>query len=241
MFGGGIIDDVLEIRRGKLHELPRRLGHGQPVPIRAEPPFSHPLGLLLFCRDQADDLLVQTGRRRFRFDVGVKAVFVFLFDQAFDGFSCCAHAKSFFPRTIRANPVDRDFVVIHLETLGSRHGRRLRRPHHVKDGAAAVAVIVAMLFHVRAIPCRAALQLHRANHAAGHQRVQAVVNRRQGNLRQRPPGAPENLFRRRMIQLLRQHVEHGPALRREAQTPRVQPLAQPVMRFAGRIHRRDTG
>jgi hypothetical protein len=34
-------------------------------------------------------------------------------------------------------------------------------------------------------------------------RVQAVVNRRQGNLRQRPPGAPENLFRRRMIQLLR--------------------------------------
>ena len=76
-----------------LHLWPRRFLHGEPMPIRLEPPVGQPLRFVLFARDEPDDFLVQSRWCGIDFDVRVEPVFVFLFDQAFDGFSCRAHVR----------------------------------------------------------------------------------------------------------------------------------------------------
>ena len=71
--------------------------------------------------------------------------------------------------------------------------------------------------------------VHLPGQTAFYQRVEAVVNRRVGNLRHRAFGADEDLLGGRMIALLEQHVIDLLPLRREPETARVQPLAQTVI------------
>src|SRR5580765_6454043 len=54
-----------------------------------------------------------------------------------------------FARALRADAVNGDVVMVNLETLRSRQTRSIRWQRHIKHFAAGVAVIVAMLLHVR--------------------------------------------------------------------------------------------
>ena len=92
---------------------------------------------------------------------------------------------------------------------------------------------MAMLLHVRAEPRRAAFELHLTDEAALHERIEAVINRRVGNLRHRLFCADENFLRRRMIALVHDHVVDMLALRREAEAARAQPFGQVMPCFAG--------
>jgi hypothetical protein len=87
---------VLEIRRGKLHELPRRLvmvSHADTRGAAIQSSTRAPS----FCRDQGDDLLVKPGGAD-SVSTSCKSVFVFLFDQAFD-VSVAVSCQIIFPRT----------------------------------------------------------------------------------------------------------------------------------------------
>ena len=64
-----------------------------------------------------------------------------------------------------------------------------------------------------------------------YQRVEAVVNRRVGNLRHLPLGADEDLLGGRMIALLEQHVIDLLPLRREPEAARVQPFGETAIQF----------
>ena len=90
---------------------------------------------------------------------------------------------------------------------------------------------MAMLLHVRTKPRRAAFQLHLANEAAFHERVEAVVNRRMGNFRHRLLRAHENFLRRRMVALLHDHVIDVLALWRETKAARAQLFSQVLLGF----------
>ena len=63
---------------------PFRLRHRQPVPIRLQPPFQQPFGLVLLDRNEAHDVFVQALGRGLGLDVGEEAVLVLLFRQFLD-------------------------------------------------------------------------------------------------------------------------------------------------------------
>ena len=90
---------------------------------------------------------------------------------------------------------------------------------------------MAMLRHVRAEARRTAFKLNLANETTFHQRVEAIVNGRVGNLRHRAFGADENLLRRLMVALLHDHVINVLPLRRETKAARAQPFGQAVIQF----------
>ena len=86
-----VVNDALVVNRLVPDLRPRRLFQRQPVPKRLEPPRGQPFRFSFFARDEPDDVFVQTRRRGIDFDIRVEAVFIFLFDQALNGFSCRAH------------------------------------------------------------------------------------------------------------------------------------------------------
>ena len=57
---------------------PSGLFHRQPAPIGVKPPFEHPVGLALFGRDQADDILAQTFRGLVDLEFGRKPIFILI-------------------------------------------------------------------------------------------------------------------------------------------------------------------
>ena len=122
--------------------------------------------------------------------------------------------------------------MIHFETFRPRHDRGIRRQRDIKNFAARIAKIMAMLLHVRAKPRRATFQLNLADEAALHERIEAIINRRVRNLRHRAFRADENLLRRRMVALLHDHVVNMLALRRETKAARAQPFSQVMLGFA---------
>lgn len=119
-----------------------------------------------------------------------------------------------------------DVVVVHFKAARTWHHSRIFIQWNVKNFAALVAIIMAMLFHVRTKPRRAALQLDLLNKPALHQSVERVVNRCVGNFRHLLFGADENFISRRMVALLQQHVVNALALRRKTKAARVQTLAE---------------
>jgi hypothetical protein len=127
-----------------------------------------------------------------------------------------------------------NLVMINLKSFRSRHGRRVGRQRHIEHPSALGAVIMAVLFHVRAVTRGAAIQHHQPHQAAFQQRVKTVIDRGVRNIRHRVLGADEHLLRGRMIALLQQHVVHVPALRREPEAAGGQPLRQRAMCFGVR-------
>ena len=91
--GSGIVNDVLVIDFFVMNLRPGGFLKRLPVPERLEPPVGQPFRLLFPARNQPDDVLAQTRRRGIGFHVGVKTVFVILFDQALDGFRGGAHGS----------------------------------------------------------------------------------------------------------------------------------------------------
>src|SRR5438132_10504585 len=61
-----------------------RLRHLEPAPVGLEPPFEHEGGLPLLGRNEPDDVLVQTARHGFGFNVRHEAPLVLAVDQALD-------------------------------------------------------------------------------------------------------------------------------------------------------------
>src|SRR5271154_4443592 len=83
----------------------------------------------------------------------------------------------FFLRAFGAKAVNRDVIMIHFETFRSRHDGRIGRQRDIKNFAAFIAEIMAMLLHVWTEARRAAFELDLTNQAAFHERIQRVVNR----------------------------------------------------------------
>ena len=76
--GRRIIDDVLKIDFGDVQVGPRGRLERQPMAVGRHAPLGHPLRLALPGRNLAHDLLREPLAEQFGFDVGRKAVFVFL-------------------------------------------------------------------------------------------------------------------------------------------------------------------
>ena len=117
---------------------------------------------------------------------------------------------------------------------------RLESPRHwnfrpgarqidIVNTAAAIAVEVAMLVHVRAEAHGAAVQVHLLGQSGGHQGVEAVINRRHRNVRHPIFGSHEDLFRGRMIPSGQQHVINVLPLCREPKAPRRQSFGKPAL------------
>jgi hypothetical protein len=134
-------------------------------------------------------------------------------------------------RALRTDAMNGNVIMIHFETFRSRHDRGIRWQRDIKNFAARIAKIMAMLLHVRAKARRAAFKLHLPDEATLHERIQTIINRRVRNLRHRLFRADENFFRRRMIALLHDHVIDVLALRRETKAAGVQPLAEFAAQF----------
>ena len=64
---------------------PPGLRHGEPAAIGLQPPIEQPIGLVLFRRDEADDVLVEAARRKVHVDVGDEAVLVVPAGRGLDG------------------------------------------------------------------------------------------------------------------------------------------------------------
>ena len=60
---------------------PMGLFHRQPAAVRFEAPLEHELGLVLFRRDRADNVLVEARRHGVRLDIRDEPVGVFAVDQ----------------------------------------------------------------------------------------------------------------------------------------------------------------
>src|SRR5690606_15653091 len=82
--GRGEVGDILEVDFRILDVSPGRLFHLAPGAIGLQAPLKHPLRLLLAGGDEADHVLVQTGRQGVGFDVGMEAGSVFRLDQVLD-------------------------------------------------------------------------------------------------------------------------------------------------------------
>ena len=98
---------------------------------------------------------------------------------------------------------------------------------------------MAVFVHVRAIARRTAIQSDLSRQTRFHERIEAIIDRRVGNVRHRFFGAHENFFRRRMIALVQKHIVNLLALRRETQAGRAQLFGQVlfVCVVAARLHR----
>ena len=104
---------------------------------------------------------------------------------------------------IGADAVNGDFKSFGLETFRPSMPSDPAPADQYRTPLARIAVKVAMLLHVRAKTRRPAVDVHLPRHTALHQRVEAVVNRRHGNIGHLAFGADENFLGRRMIALLR--------------------------------------
>jgi hypothetical protein len=96
---------------------------------------------------------------------------------------------------------------------------------------------MAMLLHVGAKPRGAALNLDLAQETAFYEGVQAIINRRMGNIGHLPLGADKDLLGGGMIALLQQNVIDLLALRRQSQATGAQPFGETLIQFIpSRVH-----
>jgi len=76
LLGRGVVIEVLVIDRAVAHPRPARLAHSEPAAIGVEPPSEHPLGLVLLCRNEADDVFGKPLGGLVGFDVRDESVFI---------------------------------------------------------------------------------------------------------------------------------------------------------------------
>ena len=102
--GRRIIADALIIDRRMMDRRPARFAHGEPMPIRFQPPFQHERRLFLLGRNEADHRFVQANRNGIRIQRRYEPVWVISADQflKFRGFSEHQVTPSSLPRTRQA-------------------------------------------------------------------------------------------------------------------------------------------
>ena len=79
--GDGLVIDLRVVHVGPLRGL-----HATPLAIGREAPFEQPLRLVLLCRNETDDVLVETRRERVRLDLGDESRRVLAGDASVDDF-----------------------------------------------------------------------------------------------------------------------------------------------------------
>ena len=99
----------------------------------------------------------------------------------------------------------------------------------IADLAALLAEEMAVVPHVRAKPGGAAIQHHLADEAALHQHAEAIVNRREGNLRHAFSRALKNLLGGGMIVTMRDCVEYLLPLPSQTQATRREALLKTLL------------
>ncbi len=95
VLGGGIVDDVLQVHRGKVQLAPVGLLHGQELFVGLQTKIQHELGLAAESAGSTDDVFVEALFKRVVFDIRYKAVFVI-----FAHLETCVswHKVCFYPR-----------------------------------------------------------------------------------------------------------------------------------------------
>src|SRR5690348_6852341 len=88
-----------------------------------------------------------------------------------------------------------------------------------------------VLAHVRAKTGRAAVHIHLPRHAGAHEGIEAIIDRRHGNIRHLAFGADENFLGGGMIPFLDQDIVDVLALRREPKAARGELPAQVFIQF----------
>ena len=73
-----VIIHVLKINFRIIHHRPFGLFESEPTAISFEPPIKEPLRFVLFCRDKADNIFVQSLRRELLFNIAIKSIFIFI-------------------------------------------------------------------------------------------------------------------------------------------------------------------
>jgi hypothetical protein len=125
---------------------------------------------------------------------------------------------------LRANTAQRQIKCRHLKPIRQRHlpQRRPRRQLNIRHLTALLAEKMAVLPHVRAEPRRAPIQRHLPHQPALHQHAQAIINRRERNLRHPLLRPLKNLIRRRMIIAPRHHLKNLAPLPRRTKSPHLE-------------------
>src|SRR5207245_7297287 len=83
---------------------PFRLFHGQPVPVRLQPPLQHEFWLAFLFRDHADNLFVEAARHRVGFNLREEAVLVFSIGKFSNCAGCSWHKISSINHSIPSFP-----------------------------------------------------------------------------------------------------------------------------------------
>ena len=115
-----------------------------------------------------------------------------------------------------------------LKPSRHRNHRFARLQIDVKDFAASLAVKVAMFAHVRTEARRATAHFDLLDQPTFHQSIQAIIDRRHGNIRHITLGAQKDLLSRWMITVREQYIVNLLSLRRETQSTRREPFIQPL-------------
>ena len=100
-----------------MHLGPVRFLHRLPVAKRLEPPVGQPFRLVFPARNQPDGVLAQARRRGIGLHVGVKTVFIILFDQALDGLGGGAHFYTLLNRYCRSASLINTSLQAQLDTI----------------------------------------------------------------------------------------------------------------------------
>jgi hypothetical protein len=100
------------------------------------------------------------------------------------------------------------------------------RQVQVEHPAAICAMKMPVLVHVRTEPYRSPLHLNLTRDPGLNQRIQAVVNRRHGDVGHRLLGAEKDFLRRRMVAFFLEHVIDALTLLGETKTGGRQLFAQ---------------
>ena len=125
---------------------------------------------------------------------------------------------------LRAHPAQRQVKAAHFKACWQRDASE-RRPGgklNISHFSAFLAEKVAMLAHVRAKPCRTAIQCNLPHQPALNQHAEAVVNSRKGDFRHPLLSALKNFVRRWVIVAPRHHVEHFLSLACRAKSARLE-------------------
>src|SRR6185369_10158673 len=128
-----------------------------------------------------------------------------------------------------ATPVNGNIVTFGGEPLGE--GESGGGPIDIENGLAGIAIKVAMLLHIRAKAGRAAFEGDLPHQAASHQRVEAIVNGRHGNIGHGGLGADKDLLGGGMIALVQQDVVDLLALGGEPEAPGGEAFVQGITHF----------
>ena len=133
-----------------------------------------------------------------------------------------------------------DVQLLHMKPFRNRRPFGLSRKLHIENALATYAVEMAMLGHIRAKMCRAAVQGHLPDQPTLYQGIETVINCRHRNLGHSRLSANKYLLSRWMIPLIQQYGINVVTLRRESKPATRQAIIQIARGFSGCSHQNES-